>query len=111
MSPSSHIVFAQYNPSNPAVLKDVVTTTSTSTLPVSFYIFKADVTGLDFRVAWRTATNAHINLAFYQGVQNLRFPTITTETTPYGPATHMSYFIWTGTDAARSINVKQINFS
>jgi len=110
-SSNSHLVFAHYNPSNPAVLQDVVTTTSTSALPVSFYMFKADVTGLDFRVAWRTATDAHIHLAFYQGDQNLRFPTITTETTPYGPITYMSYFSWTGTDAARSVNVRQINFS
>jgi len=111
MSASSHIVFAQYNPANPPVLKAVVTTTSTSTLPVSFYIFTADATGLDFRVAWRTATDAHINLAFYQGDQNLHFPTTTAETTPYGPVTYMSFFSWTGTDAARSINVRQINFS
>lgn len=99
------------HPSWPSVLIAVVTTTSSSTLPVSFYLFKADVIGLDFRVAWRTATDAPINLTFYQGDQNLRFPTITTETTPYGPATYMSYFSWTGTDAARSINVKQIIFS
>jgi hypothetical protein len=73
-SASSHMVFAHYDPSNPAVLQDVVTTTSTSTLPVSFYLLKADGTGLDFRVAWRTTTDAHIHLAFYQGDQNLRFP-------------------------------------
>jgi hypothetical protein len=110
-SASSHMVFAHYNLSNPAVLKAVVTTTSTSTLPVSFYMFKADGSGLDFRVAWRTATDTHIHLAFYQGDQNLHFPTITTETTPYGPVTYMSYFSWTATDAARSVNVRQINFS
>ena len=108
-SANSHIVFAQYNPSNPPVLNAIVTTTATSTLPVS--LFTAGVPAQNLIVAWRTATDAHINLAIYQGDQNLHNQVTTPQTTPYGPALYMPYLSWTGTDAAQSINVGQINIS
>ncbi len=109
MSASSHIVFAQYNPSNPAVLDAVVTTASTSTFPVSLYP-ASDVQANTFlKVAWRTATDAHIRLATFEGGQFLHDPVYTTETTPYGPTLYQTTLCWTGTDAAQSINVMQVN--
>jgi hypothetical protein len=107
MSASSHIVFAQYNPSNPAVLDAVVAVASTSELPVS--LFPAGVPNPYLRVAWRTATDAHIRLAIYEGGQYLPNPVYTVETTSYGPALYAPYLCWTGTDAAQSINVSQVN--
>jgi hypothetical protein len=104
-SASSNIVFAQYNAADPAVLNAVVTTTATSTLPVS--LFPTGVPAQDLIVAWRTATDAHINLAIYEGDQNLHNQVSTAHTTPYGPALYMPYVSWTGTDAAQSINVGQ----
>jgi hypothetical protein len=107
MSVSSHIVFSQYNPSNPAVLDAVVTTASTSVLPVS--LFSAGVPNPYLRVAWRTATDSHVRLAIYEGGQFLHNPVYTAETTPYGPALYAPYLSWTGTDAAQSINISQVN--
>ncbi len=107
MSASSHIVFAQYNPSNPAVLDAVVTTASTSVLPVS--LFSAGVPNPYLRVAWRTATDSHVRLAIYEGGQFLHNPVYTAETTPYGPALYAPYLSWTGTDTAQSINITQVN--
>ena len=106
-SASSHIVFAQYNPSNPATLNAVVTTTSTSTLPVS--LFTAGVAAPDLRVAW-TASDAHINLGIYEGDQTLHNTVTTTQTSPYGPALYVPYLSWTGTDAVQSVNISQVNF-
>ena len=107
MSTSSNIVFAQYNPTDPPVLNAVVTTTATSTLPVS--LFPAGVPAQDLIVAWRRATDTHMNLAIYAGDQNLHNQVSMAHTTPYGPALYMPYVSWTGTDGAQSINVGQIN--
>lgn len=104
---SSHIVFAQYNPSNPAVLNAVVTTTATSALPVSMFI--AGVPAPDLRVAW-TDSNAHINLGIYSGGSALQNTVTTAQASPYGPALYMPYLSWTGIDAAQSVNVSQVNF-
>ncbi len=106
-SVDSHIVFAQYNPSNPAVLNAVVAVASTSQLPVS--LFPAGVPNPYLRVAWRTATDAHIRLAIFEGGQYLHNPVYTAETTPYGPALYAPYVAWTGTDSAQSINIMQVN--
>ena len=106
-SASSHIVFAQYNPSNPSALNAVVTTTATSELPVG--LFTAGVPAPDLRVAW-TASNGHINLGIYEGDQTLHNAVSTAQTSHYGPALYMPYLSWTGTDAAQSINVSQVNF-
>jgi hypothetical protein len=106
-SASSHIVFAQYNPSNPPVLNAVVAVASTSELPVS--LFPAGVPNPYLRVAWRTATDAHIRLAIFEGGQYLHNPVYTAETTPYGPALYAPYVAWTGTNAAQSINIAQVN--
>lgn len=106
-SASSHIVFAQYNPSNPSVLNAVVAVASTSELPVS--LFSAGVPNPYLRVAWRTATDTHIRLAIFEGGQYLHDPVYTAETTPYGPALYAPYLAWTGTNAAQSINITQVN--
>jgi hypothetical protein len=104
---SSHIVFAQYNPSNPGTLNAVVITTSTSTLPVS--LFTAGVAAPDLRVAW-VDSNAHINLGIYEGDSTLHNVIITTQTSPYGPALYMPFLSWTGTDAAQSVNIMPVSF-
>jgi hypothetical protein len=106
-SASSHIVFAQYDLSNPAALSAVVTTTTSSTLPVG--LFTAGVAAPDLRVVW-TGSDAHINLGIFEGDQNLHNTVATTQTTSYGPALYAPYMGWTGTDAAQSINVSQVNF-
>jgi hypothetical protein len=106
-SANSHIVFAQYNTANPPVLNAVVTTTATSTLPVG--LFTAGVPAPDLRVVW-IASNGHITLGIYEGDSTLHNVTTTVQTSPYGPALYMPYLSWTGTDAARSVNVSQVNF-
>ena len=107
MSAGSHIVFGQYNPSNPPVLSSVVTVASTSQLPVG--LFPAGVPSPYSRVAWRTAGDAHIRLAVFEGGQFLHNPVYTAETTLYGPALYSPYMSWTGTDPAQSINVSIAN--
>lgn len=107
MSTSSSIVFAHYDPSHPAVLNSIVTVASTSALPVG--LFPAGVANPYLRVAWRTAADAHIRLAIFEGGQYLHNPLYMAETTPYGPALYAPYLCWTGTDAAQSINVSQVN--
>ncbi len=104
---NSHIVFAQYNPSNPAALNAVITTTSSSMLPVG--LFTAGVAAPDLRVAW-TATNGSIHLGIYEGDQTLHNPATTTQTSPYGPALYMPFLSWTGTDTLKSVNILQVNF-
>lgn len=106
-SSGSHIVFAQYNPSNPPVLNAVVSVASTSQLPVS--LFPAGVANPYLRVAWRTATDSHIRLAIYEGGAYLHNPVYTSQTTLYGPALYAPYLSWTGTDAAHGINITQVN--
>ncbi len=108
-SANSNVVFAHYNPADPPVLTAMVTTSATSMLPVS--LFPAGVAAQNLIVAWRTALDAHINLAIYQGDQNLNSQVSMAHTTPYGPALCMPYVSWTGTDGAQSINVGQLNAS
>jgi len=103
MSASSHIVFARYDPSQPTDLKEVVTVASTSQLPVS--LAPAGVASPSVVVAWRTATDAHVRTAIFEGGPFLHNPVYTAETTNYGPALYSPYMSWTGTNAAQSVNV------
>jgi len=103
MSASSHIVFARYDPSQPTDLKEVVTVASTSQLPVS--LAPAGVASPSVVVAWRTATDAHVRTAIFEGGPFLHNPVYTAETTNFGPALYSPYMSWTGTNAAQSINV------
>jgi hypothetical protein len=102
-SASSHIVFARYDPSQPTDLQEVVTVASTSQLPVG--LAPAGVASPYVVVAWRTATDAHVRTAIFEGGPFLHNPVYTTETTNYGPALYSPYMSWTGTDAAQSVNV------
>jgi len=92
-----------YDPAQPSDLKEVVTVASTSLLPVA--LAPAGVASPYVVVAWRTATDAHVRTAVYEGGPFLHNPVYTTETTPYGPALYSPYMSWAGTDAARSVNV------
>ncbi len=103
MSASSHIVFARYDPAQPTDLKEVVTVASTSQLPVS--LAPAGVASPSVVVAWRTATDAHVRTAIFEGGPFLHNPVYTAETTNYGPALYSPYMSWTGTNAAQSVNV------
>jgi hypothetical protein len=103
MSASSHIVFARYDPAQPSDLKEVVTVASTSQLPVS--LAPAGVASPSVVVAWRTATDAHVRTAIFEGGPFLHNPVYTAETTNYGPALYSPYMSWTGTNAAQSVNV------
>ena len=103
MSASSHIVFARYDPAQPTDLQDVVTVASTSQLPIG--LAPAGVASPYVVVAWRTATDAHVRTAIFEGGPFLHHPVYTAETTNYGPALYSPYMSWTGTDAAQSINV------
>ncbi len=113
MSASSSIVIGRYNPSQPSTLSAVVTLASTSQLPVGL----APVGGSDpyVNVAWRTAGDAHVRLATFEGGQYLHNPVYTTQTTLYSPALALlggtSYMSWTGTDSAQSINVSVANIT
>ncbi len=107
MSAASHIVFARYDPANPSALSTVVSVASTSQLPVS--LFPAGVPDPYLRVAWRTAEDVHIRLAVFVGSQYLHTPVYTAETTLYGPALYAPSLCWTGTDAAQSITISQVN--
>jgi hypothetical protein len=103
MSASSHIVFARYDPAQPADLNNVVTVASTSRLPVG--LAPAGVASPSVVVAWRTATDAHVRTAVFEGGPFLHNPVYTTETTNFGPTLYSPYMSWTGTDAAQSVNV------
>ncbi len=103
MSASSHIVFARYDPAQPTDLKEVVTVASTSQLPVG--LAPAGVASPSVVVAWRTATDAHVRTAIFEGGPFLHHPVYTQETTNYGPALYSPYMSWTGTNAAQSVNV------
>lgn len=113
LSASSSIVIGRYNPSQPATLSAVVTLASTSQLPVGL----APAGGADpsVNVAWRTASDAHVRLATFEGGQYLHNPVYTSQTTSYNPALarlgSANYMSWTGTDAAQSINVSMANFA
>src|SRR5215472_5423723 len=103
MSASSHIVFARYDPAQPGDLQDVVTVASSSQLPVG--LAPAGVASPYVVVAWRTATDAHVRTAVFEGGPFLHNPVYTAETTNYGPALYSPYMSWTGTNAAQSVNV------
>jgi hypothetical protein len=103
MSADSHIVFARYDPAQPTDLQNVVTVASTSQLPVS--LAPAGVASPSVVVAWRTATDAHVRTAVFEGGPFLHNPVYTAETTNYGPALYSPYMSWTGTNAAQSVNV------
>ena len=103
LSASSHIVFAHYNTAQPGDLQNVVTVASTSQLPVG--LAPAGVASPYVVVAWRTATDAHVRTAVFEGGQFLHNPVYTAQTTNFGPALYSPYMSWTGTDAAQSINV------
>ena len=103
MSASSHIVFARYDPAQPSDLKAVITVASTSQLPVG--LAPAGVASPYVVVAWRTATDAHVRTAVFEGGPFLHNPVYTTETTIYGPTLYSPYMSWTGTSAAQSVNV------
>ena len=65
-SAQAFIVIAQYATSHPATLSVVVTTTSSSSLPIALSF--AGVAGYPaLVVAWRTASDAHILLGFFGG--------------------------------------------
>lgn len=103
----SHIVFAQYNSSNPATLNAEITTTSSSMLPVG--LFTAGVAAPDLRVVW-TDVGTYINLGIFQGEQALTNVVTTTQTSPYGPALYAPLLSWTGTDTLQSVNILPVNF-
>ena len=84
VSASSYIVIGRYDPSHPATLSAVVTLASTSQLPVG--LAPAGVPDPYVDVAWRTATDAHVRLAIFEGGKYLHNPVYTSQTTPYGPA-------------------------
>ena len=104
---ASHITFAQYNPSNPAVLNAKITTTTFSLVPVA--LFTAGTANPDLRVAWIDA-DTNINLGIFEGDQTLHNVVTTTQTSVYGPALYMPYLSWTGKDAAQSVNILQVSF-
>ncbi|HZR40264.1 MAG TPA: hypothetical protein VFB12_09125 [Ktedonobacteraceae bacterium] len=108
LSASSHIVVGRYDPMQPANLSAVVTLASTSQLPVG--VAQAGVPAPYARVAWRTAGDAHIRLAIFEGGQFLHNPVYMTETTRYTPTLFDGASLcWTGTDAAQSIHVSAVN--
>ncbi|MGO8950590.1 MAG: hypothetical protein ACLQUY_23655 [Ktedonobacterales bacterium] len=103
-SAQAFIVIAQYNTSQPATLSVVVTTTSTSQLPVALSF--AGVAGYPALVmAWRTASDALILLGYFGGNPTITGIVNTGQTTPYGPALDRPYLAWTGTDRSHSVNV------
>ena len=106
-SAALHLVFAQYNPANPPALSGMVTTTTSTMLPVG--LFSAGVAAPDLRVVW-TDNHARINWGIYVRSPNLVNTGVTTQTSPYGPALYMPFLGWTGTDAARSVNVMQVSY-
>ena len=104
MSTSSHIVVASYSTSISTLLKNKVTLTATSQLPVGLTAFSSPRSWIG--IAWRTASDAHIHLGVFEGSPVLQFAVETAQTTPYGPGlTLFDYMAWTGTDTAHSVNV------
>ncbi|HEY5004509.1 MAG TPA: hypothetical protein VII61_15205 [Ktedonobacteraceae bacterium] len=112
MSVSSHIVIASSNdPSHPTNLTLVVTTTSTSLLPVG--LASAGVPAPFVRVAWCTASDAHIHVGLFTDTTIIRSPVDTAQTTPYGPALYpnsLPLMSWTGTDTVHRINVISVPY-
>jgi hypothetical protein len=112
VSANSLVTIGRYDPSQPTNLS-VVVTNAISQLPIGLtFVGNAGYPGL--RVAWRTPTDAHINLGLFGGSPVLQGIVYTMQTTPYGPslivAGHGGAFMsWTGTDAAQSVNVSAVN--
>ena len=103
-SAQAFIVIAQYDTSHPATLSVVVTTTSSSSLPIALSF--AGVAGYPaLVVAWRTASDAHILLGFFGGTPTITGIVNTGQTTPYGPALERPWLSWTGTDTSQSVNL------
>jgi hypothetical protein len=109
MSAASHIVFGRYNTLNPGTLGHVAILASTSLLPVG--VIHASIPAPYVWVAWRTANDAHIRLAVFEGGSYLHNPVYTAETTQYGPALTNQYMCWVGTDPAQSLNVSHVSTS
>jgi hypothetical protein len=112
--PSSHpinqtfIVIAQYNLANPGTLSVLVSTTQTSSLPVALDF--AGVSGYpSLVVAWRTASDARIQLGFFNGTPVLSGIVTTAQTTPYGPGLARPLLSWTETDPLQHVNVSTEN--
>jgi hypothetical protein len=111
-SANSYITIGRYDPSNPANMS-VVVTTSSSQLPIGLtFAGNAGYPGL--RVAWRTASDAHIQLGLFGGASVLQGIVTTAQTTIYGPALTVAghggpFLSWTGTDAAQTVNVSPVN--
>ena len=107
-SVQSFVVIAQYDTSHPATLNSVVTTTSTSQLPVALSF--AGVAGYPALVmAWRTASDAQILLGYFGGNPTITGIVNTGQTTPFGPALERPWLSWTGTNAALSVNLSKVN--
>jgi hypothetical protein len=108
MSVSSHIVFASSNdPLHLTNLTNVVTTTSTSLLPVG--LESAGAPAPFVMVVWQNASDARIHLGLFEDGSVLQNLVTTTQTTAYGPAFYPNSSLplvsWTGTDATHHINV------
>ena len=99
---SSHIVVGRYDPTHPASLTAIVTT-STSLLPVGLENGPEFSNGLT--IAWRTASDARIRFGVWSGSPTITGTAVTVETTNYGPALDGGALCWTGTDGARHVNV------
>lgn len=98
------IVIAQYSTSHPLTLSAIVTTTSSSSLPIALSF--AGVAGYPALVmAWRTASDAYILLGYFGGTPTIRGIVNTGQTTPYGPALERPWLSWTGTDGLQSVNL------
>lgn len=108
MTASSHLVVGRYDPTQPGNLTTIVTMTSTSQLPVG--VAQAGVPQPYARVAWRTVSDARIRLGLFTGITTMQHYTTTTQTSLYGPTLFDgAYMVWTGTNAAQSVNVSRIN--
>ena len=103
-SASSHIVFGEYNPSQPTTLSGVITTTSTSVLPVGLED-GPDSCNVCRQVAWRAASDARIRVGIWNSASTIQPITVTSQTTNFGPAISGGLFCWTGTDASQHVNV------
>jgi len=102
-SANSYIVVGRYDPTNPASLSAVVTTTSTSLLPVGLENGPESSNGLT--IAWRTASDAHIRFGIWTGSATITGINVTFETTNYGSTVDGGALCWTGTDGSRHVNV------
>lgn len=103
-SSSSHIVIGQYNTAHPSSLSPIVTTTSTSTLPVGVEN-GPESSNPSLQFVWRTASDSRIRSGIWTGGTTLRVITVTNETTDFGSTIDGGVLCWTGNNPARNINV------